>query len=149
VERGARLMAAMPWYRNLCRRLAAEAALGDGWGDPVAWLTEAAAYFDAEGNDRLAAACRDLLRRAGVRVPRPTRARRALPGPLRSAGVTPREAEVLALVGEGLSNRGIAERLHLSERTVEQHVGVLRQKLGMQTRAQLAVYAAAEATAAG
>lgn len=149
IEHGARLMAGMPWYRNLCRRLASEAALADGWGDPVAWLTEAAAYFDTAGNDRIAAACRALLRRAGVRVARPTRAGRALPAPLRSAGVTPREAEVLALVGEGLSNRAIGERLFLSERTVEQHVGVLRQKLGLQTRAQLAVYAAGEATASG
>lgn len=149
MDRGATLMASMPWYRHLCRRLAAEAAVADGWGEPERWLSEAAAYFDAEGNDRLASACRALLRRAGVRVARPTRAGRALPAPLRSAGVTPREAEVLALVGEGLSNRAIAGRLHLSERTVEQHVGVLKQKLGMQTRAQLAVYAAAEAAAAG
>src|SRR5579884_146993 len=140
--RGEQRLNAMPWYRHLCRRLAAEAAMRDGWGDPTAWLTEAAAYFDADGSDRLATACRSLLRRAGVRVARPTQAGRALPQHLRDAGVTPREAEVLTLVGEGLPNRAIAERLALSERTVEQHVGWLKQKLGMETRAQLAVYAA-------
>jgi DNA-binding CsgD family transcriptional regulator len=149
VERGGALLAQMPWYRHLCRRLVAEAAIADGWGEPEQWLTEAAPYFDAEGNERLAAACRALLRRAGARVARPTRAGRTLPAHLRNARVTPREADVLALVGEGLSNRAIAERLHLSDRTVEQHVGVLKQKLGMQTRAQLAVFAAGEAAAAG
>jgi DNA-binding NarL/FixJ family response regulator len=41
-------------------------------------------------------------------------------GPL--AALTPRELEVLGLVAEGFSNRAIAERIHLSERTVEAHV---------------------------
>ena len=59
------------WYRQYARRLAAEAALADGWGEPVAWLREAAAYFAARGDDRVAAACRALLRRAGAPVPRP------------------------------------------------------------------------------
>ena len=58
------------WYRQYARRLAAEAALADGWGEPVAWLREAAAYFAARGDDRVAAACRALLRRAGAPVPR-------------------------------------------------------------------------------
>ncbi|MGH3174815.1 MAG: hypothetical protein ACRDPF_13245, partial [Streptosporangiaceae bacterium] len=43
------------WYRQYARRLAAEAALADGWGEPVAWLREAAAYFAARGDDRVAA----------------------------------------------------------------------------------------------
>lgn len=143
MSRGDRHLAVMPWYRNLMRRLAAEAAIADAWGDPIAWLTEAGQFFDESGNDRLASACRTLLRRAGVRVSRPTRAARSLPGGLRDAGVTAREAEVLGLVGDGLSNREIASRLFLSERTVEQHVGWLKRKLSLGTRAQLAVYAAA------
>ncbi len=73
---------------------------------------------------------------------RPTRTFLALPHSLRDAGVTPREAEVLALVGDGLSNMEIATRLSLSERTVEQHVGWLKRKLGLRSRAQLAVRAA-------
>lgn len=140
--RGDAHLAHMPWYRRLMHRLAAEPAINDGWGDPEAWLTDAAAFFDASDNQRLAAACRGLLRRTGGRVARPTRASRTLPRELQAAGVTPREADVLDLVGEGLSNRAIAERLFLSERTVEQHVGVLKQKLGARSRAQLAVAAA-------
>lgn len=48
-------------------------------------------------------------------------------GPL--ATLTARERDVLALVAEGLSNRAIAERIHLSERTVEAHVTQVLQKL--------------------
>jgi DNA-binding NarL/FixJ family response regulator len=48
-------------------------------------------------------------------------------GPL--ASLTAREQEVLALVAEGLSNRAIAERIYLSERTVEAHVTQIFQKL--------------------
>ncbi|MBV8756422.1 MAG: AAA family ATPase [Deltaproteobacteria bacterium] len=144
VDRADQHLVNCPWYRNVMHRLVAEAALQDGWGEPVTWLTEAAAYFEDCGNERLAAACRTLLRRAGSRVARPTRGARSLPASLREAGVTQREAEVLALLGEGLTNREIAERLFLSERTVEQHVAWLKQKLGTRTRAQLAIQAASE-----
>jgi DNA-binding CsgD family transcriptional regulator/tetratricopeptide (TPR) repeat protein len=144
VARGDRHLALMPWYRQVMRRLAAEAALVDNWGDPVAWLTEAGRFFDEAGNDRLASACRTLLRRTGVPVNRPTQSVRSLPAVLRDVGVTAREAEVLGLVAEGRSNRDIASGLFLSERTVEQHVGSLKQKLGLRTRAQLAVFAVVE-----
>jgi DNA-binding CsgD family transcriptional regulator/tetratricopeptide (TPR) repeat protein len=147
-QRGDQHLAQLPWYRHLVHRLAAEAAIDDGWGDPTSWLTEAASFFDEAGNDRLASACRALLRRAGVKVARPTQAVKALPPSLRRAGVTPREAEVLALVGEGLSNGEIAARLYLSGRTVEQHVGGLKQKLALRNRAHLVAYAAGEATTA-
>ena len=43
------------WYRQYARRLAAEAALADGWGEPVPWLREAAAYFAARGDRTVAA----------------------------------------------------------------------------------------------
>ena len=147
-RRGDRHMAQMPWYRHLVRRLAAEAAIVDGWGEPTSWLAEAAGFFDEAGNNRLASACRGLLRRTGARVARPTRATRTLAPDLRQAGVTRREAEVLALIGEGHANREVAARLFLSERTVEQHVAALKQKLGCHTRAQLAVSAAARSGAA-
>jgi DNA-binding CsgD family transcriptional regulator len=57
-------------------------------------------------------------------------------------GITRREAEVLALVIEGLANREIAERLYLSVRTVEKHVESLLRKTATRTRTQLARAAA-------
>ena len=131
----------MAWYRHYARRLAAEAALADGWGEPAAWLREAAAYFAARGDDRVAAACRGLLRRAGAPVPRRRPGDGELPGQLRALGVTEREADVLRLVAQGLGNREIAERMFLSPRTVEKHVASLLAKTGLR-RAQLAGYSA-------
>ncbi|MGW2222221.1 ATP-binding protein [Nonomuraea sp. NPDC001684] len=61
----------------------------------------------------------------------------ALPEALRSAGVTKREAEVFWLVGDRLANREIADRLRLSERTVESHVSSLLRKLGHPARRDL------------
>jgi DNA-binding CsgD family transcriptional regulator len=130
------------WYRQYARRVTAEAALADGWGDPVGWLREAAAYFAARGDDRVAAACRGLLRRAGSPVPRRRPGRGELPGQLRALGVTEREADVLRLLAAGLSNREIAERMFLSPRTVEKHVASLLAKTGLR-RGQVAGYSAA------
>jgi DNA-binding CsgD family transcriptional regulator len=131
----------MAWYRHYARRLAAEAALADGWGEPAPWLREAAAYFAARGDDRVAAACRGLLRRAGAPVPRRRPGDGELPGQLRALGVTEREADVLRLVVQGLGNREIAERMFLSPRTVEKHVASLLAKTGLR-RGQLAGYSA-------
>src|SRR3954454_11162798 len=61
-----------------------------------------------------------------------------LAGRLVSAGVTEREAEVLAALAERLRDREIAERLFLSVRTVESHVAALRRKLGVTDRSKLA-----------
>ena len=58
------------WSRMLGHRLVAEAALADGWGDPVPWLRESSAFFEDQGYERVVSACRSLLRRAGVRVAR-------------------------------------------------------------------------------
>lgn len=57
-------------------------------------------------------------------------------------GVTEREREVLALVGQGLSNPEIATRLHLGVTTVKTHVASLMAKTGSANRVQLAIYAA-------
>lgn len=54
--------------------------------------------------------------------------------------LTAREADVLPLVVEGLSNQEIADRLHLGVTTVKTHVANLMDKLGAQNRVQLAVY---------
>ncbi len=53
------------------------------------------------------------------------------------AGVTAREREVLALLGERLTNGEIGERLYISVRTVESHVSSLLRKLGADTRRDL------------
>ncbi|HEY8339097.1 MAG TPA: response regulator transcription factor [Egibacteraceae bacterium] len=55
--------------------------------------------------------------------------------------LTPREREVLALLGEGLTNRLIARRLGVSEKTVKTHVGNVLAKLGVSDRTQAALWA--------
>jgi DNA-binding NarL/FixJ family response regulator len=55
--------------------------------------------------------------------------------------LTPREAEVLVLIAEGLSNVEIAQRLHLSPATVKSHINHLFTKAGLRDRAQAINYA--------
>jgi DNA-binding NarL/FixJ family response regulator len=55
--------------------------------------------------------------------------------------LTPREAQVLGLIGEGLSNREIGERLVLGQATVKTHVNRVFAKIGVQSRAQAVRYA--------
>jgi two-component system, NarL family, response regulator LiaR len=55
--------------------------------------------------------------------------------------LTPREREVLGLVGRGMSNKRIARELGLSEKTVKTHVANVLHKLGATDRTQAAVYA--------
>lgn len=58
--------------------------------------------------------------------------------------LTRREREVAALVAQGLTNREIASRLFISERTAESHVEQLRGKLGVRTRSQVAAWVVAQ-----
>jgi DNA-binding CsgD family transcriptional regulator len=139
--RGDEALAGVSWFRHCGRRLVAEAALADGWGDPVAWLTDALRFFDRNGDERIASACRSLLRKAGAPVPR-RRGEEAALGSLRDLGVTARELEVLRLLGEGLSNKDIGARLYLSPRTVERHVASLSAKAGVTRRSELVAFAA-------
>jgi DNA-binding CsgD family transcriptional regulator/tetratricopeptide (TPR) repeat protein len=60
----------------------------------------------------------------------------------RDLPLTPREREVALLVGEGLTNRQIAERLYLSERTAQNHVQHILTKLDLPNRGQIAVWVA-------
>ena len=62
------------------------------------------------------------------------------------SGLTPRQAEVAALVAHGLTNREVAERLHISERSAESHLERIRLRLGFRSRAQLAAWYAAQPT---
>jgi len=54
--------------------------------------------------------------------------------------LSPRESEVATLVAEGLTNRQIAERLYISERTAQNHVQHILTKLGFATRSQIAAW---------
>jgi DNA-binding NarL/FixJ family response regulator len=57
------------------------------------------------------------------------------------AALSPREREILGLIGEGLTNRQIGKRLYLSEKTVKNNVSRLLAKLGVERRIQAAVIA--------
>jgi DNA-binding CsgD family transcriptional regulator len=126
-------LSSAPWLRNLGRRLVAEAAISDGWGQPSTWLHDAHAFFSSSTPD-VARACRSLLRHSGSPLPRDPD---AVPPALAARGITLREADVLVLLARGLSNREIAARLRLSPRTVEKHVERLMGKTGTTRRTQL------------
>ena len=103
---------------------------------PEVAMAEARAALEAF--DRLRAArhadsAAAVLRTLGVR-----------PAAAKSSGtlLSKREAEVLDLVGHGLSNPEISERLYISRKTVEHHVGNILAKLGLRTRSQAAAYSA-------
>ncbi|RCH61656.1 DNA-binding response regulator [Streptomyces sp. SDr-06] len=59
----------------------------------------------------------------------------------RLAGLSERERSILALIGEGMTNRQIGQRLYLSEKTVKNHMSRLLAKLGVERRIQAAVLA--------
>ncbi len=119
--------------------------------DPEPWLTSAlvsaesagAAAFVAEARLLLAACVGGTegtrLRRQGSRAARALGADRLL-GTDSDDPLTPREREVADLVAEGLTNRQIAERLVLSERTAQNHVQHVLTKLGLSNRAQVAAW---------
>jgi DNA-binding CsgD family transcriptional regulator len=58
------------------------------------------------------------------------------------AQLSPQERNILNLIADGLTNRQIAEQIHLAEKTVKNYVSNLLSKLGMERRTQAAVYAA-------
>jgi DNA-binding NarL/FixJ family response regulator len=58
------------------------------------------------------------------------------------AGLTPQERRILELIGEGLTNRQIGEKMFLAEKTVKNYISALFAKLGMERRTQAAAYAA-------
>ena len=99
----------LTWFQHHARRLIAETALTDGWGDPISWLRDAVTYFEQQGPDQLVSTCRAMLTGAGAAVPRRTRKRgHDVPTDLLAAGITAREVEVL--------ERLAAARLHEGHR---------------------------------
>jgi DNA-binding NarL/FixJ family response regulator len=96
---------------------------------------------DLVGAVRTIASGRSLLDpEAASRVMRRMREQAQRSDPL--AGLTEQERRILELIGEGLTNRQIGERMFLAEKTVKNYVSALFAKLGMERRAQAAAYAA-------
>ncbi|MCI3935553.1 helix-turn-helix transcriptional regulator [Streptomyces sp. AN091965] len=94
--------------------------------------------FAAEQFSDLGAAWDAARVRALSRVHQPEKHRRRPGRPSYRDQLSPREREVAELAGNGLTNREIATTLHLSPRTVEQHVARAMRKLGTATRQELA-----------
>ncbi len=65
-----------------------------------------------------------------------------------TAELTPSERKVLDLIGDGLSNREIGERLGVAEKTVKNHITSLLSKMGLQRRTQVAAWVAGQRAAA-
>lgn len=99
----------------------------------AAWARGALATFERIGAANDAAQAAAMLRGLGI----PGRA-----GPRLHKPLTAREAEIAALIAHGLSNREIAQRLVLSAKTVEHHVGRILSKLDLHSRAEVAALAA-------
>jgi DNA-binding CsgD family transcriptional regulator len=123
--------AALGWPYERARELEASNEVGP--------MLEALVTYDELGAVLDARRLRKELRQRGVRqLPRgPQAATRQHP-----AGLTERQAGVLTLIADGLTNAEIAERLVLSVRTVDHHVSAILDKLGVATRGEAAARAA-------
>jgi DNA-binding CsgD family transcriptional regulator len=122
-------------YRAAQTRLLLAQVLGRGDREVAAAEARAALWvFEDLGAGRDADAAAALIRDLGMKAART--------GPKNVGRLTKREQEVLALLGAGLSNPEIAERLFLSRKTVEHHVARILAKLGLRGRAEAAVLAA-------
>jgi DNA-binding CsgD family transcriptional regulator/tetratricopeptide (TPR) repeat protein len=120
-------------WRSLGCRYEAAVALAET-GEPAAML-DAVAELNTLGARPAAEQLSRRLRELGVRgIPRPAR-RSTLDNP---AGLTAREAEILALLPSGLHNVEIAKRLHISSRTVDHHISSILRKLSVRSRHEAA-----------
>lgn len=124
--------AEMPFELARTRLAFARVLAAQGPEVAVSEATRALATFEQLQASRLVDTTAELLRTLGA----PARG-----GPRTSGTLTRREEEVLALVGHGLSNPEIAERLYISRKTVEHHVSRILAKLGLRNRAQAAAFA--------
>ena len=135
VGEGDAASAGYPYWQHVLHCVLAEHAARYGYGEPALWLRGALAFLGDTGEVRLRRRCRQIMRRLGLSVPRHRTSAPPVPSRLRELGVTPREAEVLGLIG--LRNDEIACRLNVSPRTVEAHVTALLAKTGSANRREL------------
>jgi len=99
---------------------------------------EALALFERLGAAPAAQSLRRKMRSTGVRsIPRGARPSTRV-NPM---GLTQREAEILALLSQGLRNAGIAKQLFVSTKTIDHHVSAILSKLGVPSRAEAVVMA--------
>jgi DNA-binding CsgD family transcriptional regulator/predicted negative regulator of RcsB-dependent stress response len=124
----------MPYECARTRMLLAYATAADDRDTSISEARAALDAFDQLGAARHADEAAAFLRALGANVARA--------GPRGLGMLTRREREILRLLGEGLSNPAIAERLFLSRRTVEHHVANVLSKLGLAGRAEAAAYVA-------
>jgi DNA-binding CsgD family transcriptional regulator len=129
--------AGIPYRAAQTRLLLAQLLRGNDREVAGAEARAALSVFEDLGAGRDADAAAALMRDLGVKAART--------GPKNVGRLTKREQEVLALLGEGLSNPEIAERLFLSRKTVEHHVARILSKLGLRGRAEAAALAARSA----
>ncbi|MEW2034308.1 response regulator transcription factor [Streptomyces roseifaciens] len=104
-------------------------------GDPYELMAGVRAVADGGAYLSPKVALHVIAELGGERLTRAAAAR------ARIAGLTAREREVLALLGEGLSNAGIGRRLHLVEGTVKGYVSAVLDRLGAGNRVQAAIVA--------
>ncbi|HEX6575862.1 MAG TPA: LuxR C-terminal-related transcriptional regulator, partial [Gemmatimonadaceae bacterium] len=123
--------AAEDWEKRGCPYESAVAMLES---DDAAALRTALDAFERLGAEPAAKHARRRLRELGVKgIPRgPHESTRA-----NAAGLTRREIEIALLLGDGLRNNEIAEKLFLSPKTVDHHVSSVLSKLGVKSRAQV------------
>jgi DNA-binding CsgD family transcriptional regulator len=131
--------AQLPLEASLCRLDLARACRETNTEVAVAEARAALQSFEKLEAARYVDAATMVLRQLGQRV-----------APPRSSGerLTKRELDVLRLLGEGLSNPEISERLFISRKTVEHHVGNVLAKLGLRNRAEAVAYAVRSGPAA-
>jgi DNA-binding CsgD family transcriptional regulator len=111
----------------------AESALEAGDRDEARRaLTDAARMATGVGHGPLMREIDGLARRGRIRM----EGRAPAASGIGRFELTPREHEVLLLITEGLTNRTIAERLYISEKTTEKHVARVLSKLGARTRGE-------------
>ncbi|MET0741084.1 MAG: helix-turn-helix transcriptional regulator, partial [Candidatus Nanopelagicales bacterium] len=133
-----------PWWVSAARlrRLESELARGRSRASVGPELSRLRDVVSELGAMDMVVAVEDLARRAGIDLATtPTAHPVVLPAPRRSGpleALSRRELEVLDLVAEGLSNRRIAERLFITEKTASAHVSHILAKLGVSNRLEAA-----------